>query len=164
MKEDKQPKQISMILWIQVWSPRLLICKREFVEKDIVIITRMNQFLQRKCTGTYQISISISEAIKVGGNMKYVIWGNRGERKSQIPRLISLPVSAPFLVLCICTQNCVYFDGDVYDGVLSTVLPIQGETRRGMMMGFASFPVSSSRHKRAVFFTATFLFLADALD
>ena len=58
----------------------------------------MRQFLKRKCTGTYQISISISEAIKVGGNMKYVIWGNRGERKSQIPRLISLPVSAPFLV------------------------------------------------------------------
>ena len=43
------------------------------------------------------ISISISEAIKVRGNVKYVIWGNRGERKSQIPRLISLPVSAPFL-------------------------------------------------------------------
>ena len=98
LKEDKQPKLISIMEWIQAWSPRLLICKREFVEKDIVIITRMNQFLQRKCTGTYQISISISEAIKVGGNMKYVIWGNRGERKSQIPRLISLPVSAPFLV------------------------------------------------------------------
>ena len=45
---------------------------------------------------------------------------------------------------------------------ISTVLPIQGGTRRGMMMGFASFPVSSSRHKRAVFFTATFLFSADA--
>ena len=95
MKKDKQPKLIFNMVWIQAMSSRLLICKRG---KDIVIITRMNQFLQRKCTGTYQISISISEAIKVGGNMKYVIWGNRGERKSQIPRLISLPVSAPFLV------------------------------------------------------------------
>ena len=99
MKKDKQPKQISTIVWMQAWSSRLLKCNlREFVETDIFIITRMSQFMKRKCTGTYQISISISEAIKVRGNVKYVIWGNRGERKSQIPRLISLPVSAPFLV------------------------------------------------------------------
>ena len=99
MKKDKQPKQISTIVWMQAWSSRLLKCNlREFVETDILIITRMSQFMKRKCTGTYQISILISEAIKVRGNVKYVIWGNRGERKSQIPRLISLPVSAPFLV------------------------------------------------------------------
>ena len=161
MKKDKQPKQISTIEWMQAWSSRLLKCNlREFVETDILIITRMSQFMKRKCTGTYQISISISEAIKVRGNVKYVIWGNRGERKSQIPRLISLPVSAPFLVQY--APKILYILMVMFMmGFYPLFCPSsQGGTRRGMMMGFASFPVSSSRHKRAVFFTATFFILS----
>ena len=41
---------------MQAWSSRLLKCNlRELVETDILSITRMSQFMKRKCTGTYQI-------------------------------------------------------------------------------------------------------------